>query len=100
MGSLEDLIYQRLAAWEALAARLARYGGKPAVFHQRAPDDTADGWEDGRQCPRLGYAVDWRTNAERKTRADVKRNLDKVKIFLGTCTLTKQLLKWNRQTKQ
>ena len=75
MQSLEELIYQRMIGSEALASRLTKYSGVPAVFHQRAPDDTAQGWKNGRQCPRLGYAVDWRTNPERKNSGTLAVNI-------------------------
>ena len=66
------------------AAGLARksafqYSGVPAVFHQRAPDDAAQGWKNGRQCPHLGYAVDWRTNPERKTSGTLAVNISRDK---------------------
>lgn len=65
--TFEELIYSRLIGNDGIASRTARYSGAPAVFFQRAPDDTAIGWNDGKQCPRLGYAVDFRANPERKT---------------------------------
>ena len=89
MQSLEDLIYQRMTGCEVLASRLARYSGRPAVFPQRAPDDTADGWEDGLQCPRLGYAVDLRSNPERKTSGTLAVN-----IFCDKQGLSRK--SWNR----
>lgn len=47
---------------------LATYGGKPAVFLQEAPEDTAAGWEDG-QYGRLVFGVDYAGDPERSVSA-------------------------------
>ena len=75
MATLEELISRRLKEHEALASRLAVYIGAPAVFYQRAPDDTAFGWEDGEQVPRIGFTVDLRSNPERKTNGVLAVNI-------------------------
>ena len=75
MRSLEELICQRLESNRELTSRLALYGGSPAIFYQAAPDDSADGWRDGLQYPRLGYIVDFRANPERKTSGVLTLNI-------------------------
>lgn len=63
--TLEDLIYTRLSDPTGPAAKLARYGGAPAIFYQAAPEDTAAGWDGKRQYPRIDYTVDLQANPER-----------------------------------
>lgn len=63
--TLEDLIYTRLIDKDGPSARLARFGEAPAIFYQKAPEDTADGWNGKRQYPRLDYVVDMQANPER-----------------------------------
>ena len=65
--TLEDVIYTRLTTSTALAALLATYNSAPAVFYQTAPDDSAAGWKQRKQYPRISYLVDYISNPERKT---------------------------------
>lgn len=63
---IEEILTNHLRADEALAARLARYGGAPAVFCQKAPDDTDPGWEQGRQFPRAVFLLDMAGDPQRE----------------------------------
>lgn len=65
--TLEDVIYTRLTTSTELATLLARYNSIPAVFYQTAPDDSAAGWQQKKQYPRISYLVDYISNPERKT---------------------------------
>ncbi len=73
--TLEDLIYQRLIQDATLAGALAKYHSAPAVFYQTAPDDTAAGWQQRKQYPRIDYVVDYISNPERKTSGLMTLNL-------------------------
>ena len=65
--ALDELIYKRICESTELTKFLARYNDQPAVFFQKAPDDTAAGWKKRCQYPRIDYAVDLQSNPERKT---------------------------------
>lgn len=73
--TLEDLIYKRMTEDTSLKAALAVYSGKPAVFYQAAPDDTATGWKQRKQYPRIDYVVDYISNPERKTSGILTLNI-------------------------
>lgn len=73
--TLEDLLYTRLTGPEGPADMLAKYNGKPAVFYQTAPEDTADGWGRKPQYPRLDFIVDMQANPERHTSGVMTLNL-------------------------
>lgn len=75
MTTFEDLLYGRLTEDETLKSELAQYGKSPAVFYQTAPDDTAEGWNDGKQYPRIDYIVDYIANPERKTSGVLTLNI-------------------------
>lgn len=64
---LEELIHQWFTGYEAVAGRLARYAGKPAIFFQTAPTDSQAGWEKESQYPRIVYAIDMQADQERKS---------------------------------
>lgn len=55
---IEQVVTDYLREDGALALCLARYGGVPAVFCQKAPDDKDPAWEQGRQFGRVVYALD------------------------------------------
>lgn len=63
---IEEILTNHLRADETLAARLARYGGAPAVFCQKAPDDVDPGWEQGRQFPRAVFLLDMAGDPQRE----------------------------------
>lgn len=65
--NLEELMYTRLTQAAPLKRLLARYDKKPAVFYQKSPEDTADGWHGKRQYPRIDYIVDMQANPKRQT---------------------------------
>lgn len=65
--TLEELLYRRMADDPELAGRLARYGGGPAVFQQRAPDDTDRGWGGRCQYPRADYVAELMADPQRQT---------------------------------
>ena len=73
--TLEDLLYNRLTSDEPLSAKLTTYGDKPAVFYQTAPDDTATGWDQRNQYPRIDYIIDYIKNPERKTSGVLTMNI-------------------------
>jgi len=73
--TLEDIIYSRLTTDTTLGSQLAKYGKKPAVFFQTAPDDTATGWGQKKQYPRIDYIVDYVSNPERKTSGVLTLNI-------------------------
>lgn len=62
--TLEELIYSRLADNAAVRDMLTEYGGRPALFLQRAPDDTAQEWG-AKKYPRAEYLVDMVADPER-----------------------------------
>ena len=72
--TLEDLIYERLIGPDGPGEKLARFSGRPAVFYQYAPDDTAHGWE-GPQYPRIDFVVDMQANPERHTSGQMCVNI-------------------------
>lgn len=71
---MEALILSALRESASIAPRLAQFGGRPAVFYQQAPHDTAGGW-DAVQYPRLDYVVDWTYNPERKAAGAAQINV-------------------------
>lgn len=73
--TLEDLIYSRLTGTEALAAKLAKWDGEPAVFYQTTPGDTAEGWGGKSQYPRIDYIVDMQSNPERHAEGKLTVNI-------------------------
>ncbi|MCD8195889.1 MAG: hypothetical protein LUE24_03000 [Lachnospiraceae bacterium] len=75
MQTLEDLIYERLTESEALTELLAVYGDSPAVFYQKAPDDTATGWRERKQYPRLDFVADYQADPERNTSGALTVNI-------------------------
>lgn len=75
MTTFEDLLYRRMIENETLKNVLAKYGKAPAVFYQTAPDDTAKGWNQGKQYPRIDYVVDYISNPERKTSGILTLNI-------------------------
>jgi hypothetical protein len=62
--TLEELVYARLLQNEKMKDSMAEYDKKPAVFLQRAPDDTSPGWGK-EQYPRAEYTVDMTADPER-----------------------------------
>ncbi len=75
MTTFEDLLYRRMTENETLKTTLAKYRKAPAVFYQTAPDDTAKGWNQGKQYPRIDYVVDYISNPERKTSGILTLNI-------------------------
>lgn len=67
MATLEELIYSRLTENAALAGKLAIYETEAAVFYQTAPADTAVGWRNQAQYPRIDYTVEMRADPERQS---------------------------------
>jgi hypothetical protein len=65
---VEEKIYDYLINNQQIAQFLTSYGGKPAVFLQEAPADTAAGW-DGGQYGRLVFGVDYAGDPERSVSA-------------------------------
>lgn len=64
---LEELIHQWFTGYGAVAGRLAKYAGRPAIFFQTAPTDSQNGWEKKCQYPRIVYAIDMQADQERKS---------------------------------
>ena len=62
--TIEELIYFCLIKVPEIQNWLAKYDKKPAVFLQRAPDDTAPEWGK-KQYPRMEYLVDMSADPER-----------------------------------
>lgn len=74
--TLEELIYGRLEDSEDLKKDLTKYNGSPAIFLQKAPDDTAQGWaKDKAQYPRLDYLVDYVHDPERHSSGMITVNI-------------------------
>ena len=65
--TFEDVVFSRLCTDQTVASLLVVYSGNPAVFYQSVPDDTATGWNDRKQYPRIVYVTDYLSNPERKT---------------------------------
>ncbi|MEG2621922.1 MAG: hypothetical protein RSC06_03390 [Clostridia bacterium] len=63
---LYSMLYQRLIGSTALAALLATYNGRAAVFYQRAAPSDDLKWGDC-QYPRIDYNVDMQENPARNT---------------------------------
>ncbi len=63
---IEGLLVKQMAEDEYLSTVLARYGGEPAVFYQKAPMDEDRDW-DGCSFPRLQFNLDFSADTERKT---------------------------------
>lgn len=64
--TLDELIYSRLTGNEEISGQLAMFGDAPAVFLQKAPDDTANGWKE-KKYPRAEYLVDMTADPERNS---------------------------------
>lgn len=62
---IEELLHRQLCEDEVLSGVLARYGGEPGVFYQKAPMDLDPAWE-GMSFPRVSYNLDFSYDAERK----------------------------------
>lgn len=62
--TLDELIYKRLSDDKAVVESLAIFGDVPALFLQKAPDDTAAGWGQ-EKYPRAEYLVDMTADPER-----------------------------------
>ena len=65
--TFEELIYKRFSESEELAAFLAVFSGRPAVFSPAPPDDNQKGWGSKTQYPRVVYNFDMQANEERKS---------------------------------
>lgn len=65
--NLEELIYSRLKSTEGLTGKLTKYNGEPAIFYQKAPEDTQEGWQGTSQYPRIVFDLDKHSNSERKS---------------------------------
>lgn len=63
---IEQIITEYLRSSAALAQVLAQYGGAPAVFCQKVPDDGDPGWEQGRQFPRAVHLLDLTGDPQRE----------------------------------
>jgi hypothetical protein len=74
-ATIEDLLYSRMVEFPALTENLARHNRKPAVFYQKAPDDTAKGWYGDLQYPRIDFTVDMQANPERQSSGQVVINV-------------------------
>lgn len=55
---IEQALYSHLISQSGLTGFLATYSSVPAVFNQKAPPDTDEGWIGAPQYPRLVFAVD------------------------------------------
>lgn len=62
---IEESLLNHLSSQPELAAFLATYAGKPAVFSQEAPADEDSGWGPGPQYGRVVFAVDIQGDPER-----------------------------------
>lgn len=62
---MENLIRQRLIENEELIKILAKFGDEPAIFYQKSPEDIQ--WQKQNQYPRVIFAIDKFSNAERGT---------------------------------
>ena len=62
---IEQAVYTHLKAQPELTDFLTIYGGEPAVFHRKAPDDTDSGWEGLSQYGRVVFEVDLQGDPER-----------------------------------
>lgn len=59
-----DLIFRRLSEFPDVSAKLATFGGIPAVFNSEFPSDEQEGWGPT-QYPRITFRTDMQTNQER-----------------------------------
>ena len=66
--TIEDIIYEHLKALYADVdtCPLAVYGGVPAIFNTKAPDDTDELWETENQYPRIVFELSMQADPERK----------------------------------
>lgn len=62
---LEQVICEHLQSNEALAAKLAIYDGKPAVFDYREPAADDPGWQDGARYGRIVFSLQIRDDPTR-----------------------------------
>lgn len=66
---IEKSLYEHLTSQEDLAAHLASYLDRPAVFNQEVPADTDPDWGEGSQYGRVVFAVDLQGDPERDVAA-------------------------------
>ena len=62
---IEKAIYEHLIRQPELADHLTRYAEVPAIFNQKAPDDTDSDWESGTHYGRIVFDVDLSGDPER-----------------------------------
>lgn len=62
---IEQALYQHLQAQDSLSPYMATYGGKMAIFNQKAPSDQSKSWGSGPQYGRIVFDVDLQGDPER-----------------------------------
>ncbi len=72
---LDGLLVEQIRGDDQIKGMLAVYNKKPAFFYQKAPLDTAKGWNGKEQYPRADYNVDMRYDPERKTAGTLTINV-------------------------
>lgn len=73
--TLAERILQCLSEDGQIAAQLAAYKGKPAVFYRTAPEDGSPGWDSQEHYPRIAFQVDLQVSQERKDAGTVRVSL-------------------------
>lgn len=63
---LQELIWNRLIADDAVTEKLTRFDGLPAIFTPEAPPDNTAGWNGLSNYPRITFTLDLSANEERK----------------------------------
>lgn len=85
-AEIRQLIHRQLSADIQMAGMLATYNSMPAIFYQKAPSDSRNGWGE-KQYPRIDFNVDMRYDPEHKTAGTLTVN-----IWCSTeCTATGSL---------
>ncbi len=72
---LDGLLKKQIRADPELAAMLALYNNKPAVFYQKAPTDSDRDWNCSNKYPRIDYNIDMKHNPERNTAGTLTLNV-------------------------
>jgi len=71
---IRRLVHEQLSADAQLGGMLTAYDGRPAVFYQKAPSDSAPSWGKPRY-PRVDFNVDMRRDPERRTAGTMTFNI-------------------------
>lgn len=73
-ADIRQLVQEQLSADAPLGGMLAAYQGRPAIFYQKAPHDSREGWGKPRY-PRMDFNVDMHHDPERKTAGTMTCNI-------------------------